>query len=313
MVAILVCLAIVFLQPKPEQHALAPPPQTTPPPVTPTEQAPPPEPSCLTLDAFIANPAITALRKLQADWSGSNEPIEPFLNVDLDVVERRANGGDMAAMTVMAIAARLEAADEDPGYAVPLLLHGGKPDNSWIEDLSLDVSLRNTHGDLTADQVSALERAMNWYYRLATHGQFSALSSYGELFSRLNPDPVALGWIERERYDALSPILRTLYEPRRLYFDIAGRLFYREKYTPRYVDQLPDDDRANRQALLERLEASFWDDLVALEPGTPEELEAMYDAARPVHAQACPGVVDAYSDWLNEQRYRWPQPAEPDD
>ncbi|MEM1263950.1 MAG: hypothetical protein AAGH76_16245 [Pseudomonadota bacterium] len=267
------------------------------------------EPTCLTLEAYIAHPAITALHELQASWSGTRQSYEPFLNVDLKIVERRANSGDTAAMAVMATAATLEAVNEDPGNAVPLMLHGGKPDNSWLEDLSLEVGFALMHEDLTAKQLKALERAMQWHYRLAINGQISALSSYGKLYSRLNPDPVALGWIDRDRYEALSPILRTVFEPRRLYYDIGWRLFHPERYTPRYVDQLPEDDRANRQALLERLEAEFWDDLITLEPGSPEELQAIYDAARPVHRAVCPGVEDAYYNWLDEQRYRWPEPA----
>ena len=264
------------------------------------------EAGCASLEELKAHPDVLAFHDAMDSWLNGGMDIEQFLNTDLAKVDKRARDGDQTAMLVMARAAMLEASGNDPGLAVPLLLHGGRPDNSWLEDLGLELGLFLRNREFSDEQRESLQSAQHWYYQLAIRGRLHYLRAYADLVQALDGGPVELRWISREDYERLNARQRRVFDPEIVYADLTGR-FLLPNYHIFGENRLAADDRANREALIARLGAEFRSDLKEWQPQTPEEYGELRQRAYDVLREACAGAYDAFVDESEANRYRWPE------
>ncbi|MEL7536099.1 MAG: hypothetical protein AAFZ58_15770 [Pseudomonadota bacterium] len=266
----------------------------------------PPASTCATLEELHDHPDVDALNAYNDAMTWGDLDFEALLNVEFAKIESMAASGDEAAMAVMARQAEMRATGVDPEYALPTLLHGGRPDNSWVEDLVLDFSFSLRKREYSKEEIEALIEAGQWHYQLALRGRLMSLHRYAEYLDYAKGGPVGLTWLTADHYETLSPQQRRLFDPEIVYADLTGR-FIVQNYTIFDHVSLSEDDRKNRDALIERLTAEFTADLTDWRPDSPAEYWRLRSAYNAVMSQACPGALDAYLDDITEAGYRWPE------
>ena len=170
-------------------------------------------PACLSLAEFSAHPDVAAYVEVIESWREGGLAVADYLNTDLSAVAARARDGDAAAMLVMATANMLEVAGHDGGYAVPVLLHGGKPDNSWLEDLGLDIGRLHHRTAFSDTERAQLAAARDWYYLLVTNGRLYYLHDVGKIERTLAGGPVEHGWLKHETYARMAVQHRRQFYP----------------------------------------------------------------------------------------------------
>ena len=178
--------------------------------------------SCMTLDEFRDHPDVLAFTEATESWATGGLDFGIYLNANLTLVASRAYDGDGAAMLVMATAKMLEAAGYDPGYAVPLLMHGGKPDGSWLEDLAVDIGRLHHRADFSDAEREMLASAQAWYYQLAADGRLQFLGDYGRIERTLYGGPVEHDWLTAEDYKRLAPQYRRQFFPDAVYNGVVA-------------------------------------------------------------------------------------------
>ena len=196
--------------------------------------------------------------------------VDALLGVDEAGLMSLAEQEDSAAMAMLAVRNIMKAKGLSPDDAASLFNSSVTPTSQLSSALYLDDT------DFSPNQMLDLQEANYWLYQSALRGRLVMLSMYGNVIGKQFGGPVGLGWLPRERYDAMDSRLQNLFAPKTVYGFVAQR-YLLDLGGQEALDAMPEEDRETFDALVERLYQKFAADI-----------------------EAYPAAFDVINDWNEE-------------